>query len=38
MFFEYEPVNTDGWSPGQCIYDFFAGDPMVTMVQSYVVP
>jgi mannan endo-1,4-beta-mannosidase len=38
MFWEYEPVNTYGWTAGECEYDFYAGDPLVAMVQSYVVP
>jgi Cellulase (glycosyl hydrolase family 5) len=38
MFWEYEPVNTYGWTTGECIYDFFAGDPLIAMVQNYTVP
>jgi Malectin domain/Cellulase (glycosyl hydrolase family 5) len=38
MFWEYEPVNTYGWSNGECEYDLFAGDPLIGMVQGYVVP
>ena len=38
MFWEYEPVNTYGWNIGESEYDFFAGDPLVSMVQNYVVP
>jgi hypothetical protein len=38
MFWEYEPVNTYGWTAGECEYDFYAGDPLVGMVASYVIP
>jgi len=38
MFWEYEPVNTYGSTAGECEYDLFAGDPLVAMVTSYVIP
>jgi hypothetical protein len=38
MYWEYEPANSYGWSNGQCEYDLFPPDPLISMVQNYQVP